>query len=192
VVEDPIQWVRAAQAGDREAFDRLIGLHGKALLRYLLNVTGSAANADDVAQEAWLQAYRSIGQLNDPANFQGWLLRIAYHRWLKWVRKRKPAADLSPEELAQTPAKTEEAAGPGELDDAVRKAVQQLPEDQRTVVTLRFGEGLSHAQIAEVTGDEVATVRWRLFMARQALQRRLKAWAPENSKKAEGSRQKAD
>ena len=190
MVDDPIQWVREAQAGDREAFDRLIGLHGRTLLRYLLNLTGSAANADDIAQEAWLQAYRGIAGLNDPANFLGWLLRIAYHRWLRWLRKRKPAAELAPEELAQTPAKPEaQAPGAGELEDAVRKAVQQLPEDQRTVVTLRFGEGLSHAQIAAITGDEVATVRWRLFMARQTLQRRLREWAPENSKKAEGGRQ---
>lgn len=180
-LDDPNDWVLAAQAGDRQAFDRLIGLHGPALLRYALNLTGSPTNADDVAQETWLQAYRGIGKLGEPATFYGWLLKIAYRQWLRSLRKRKPVEELNEEALA-APAAREEAVGSEELNEAVRKAMSRLPEDQRAVVALRFGEGLSHAQIAEISGDEVATVRWRLFMARQSMQRMLKEWAPETVK----------
>ena len=184
-LDDPNDWVRAAQAGDRQAFDRLIGLHGPGLLRYALNLTGSANNADDVAQEAWLQAYRGIGKLGDPATFYGWLLKIAYRQWLRSLRKRKPVEALN-EEAMEAPALKEESVGSEELNDAVREAMKRLPEDQRSVVALRFGEGLSHAQIAEINGDEVATVRWRLFMARQSLQRMLKVWAPETARGTRG------
>ena len=173
-MEDPTGWVKAAQAGDREAFERLVERFGRPLLRYLQTLTGSAANADDIAQETWLQAYRGIGGLTDPAHFYGWLLKIAYHRHVRWIRNRKPVSDVDPELMAQ-PTSSENTRLDG-LTDAVRNAVQKLPEDQRTVVALRFGEGLSHAEIAEITGDEVATVRWRLFMARQALQKILKDW----------------
>jgi RNA polymerase sigma-70 factor (ECF subfamily) len=174
LVEDPSGWVKAAQAGDREAFERLVERYGRPLLRYLQTLTGSAANADDIAQETWLQAYRGISAVNDPALFYSWLVKIAYHRHLRWARNRKPVVELDPELMTQ-PSSSENTRLDG-LTDAVRNAVVKLPEDQRTVVALRFGEGLSHAEIAEITGDEVATVRWRLFMARQALQKILKDW----------------
>jgi len=182
-VDDPIEWVRAAQAGDRDAFDRLIGAHGRPLLRYLLNLTGSAASADDLAQEAWIQAWRAVHNLDDPALFYGWLIKIAYRQWLRALRKRPPAIVTLQEESAQS-ARAPQNKGAqsheenAELNEAVRRAIQRLPEDQRAVVAMRFGEGLSHAQIAEITGDEVPTVRWRLFMGRQALQSMLKDWQP--------------
>ena len=173
MVDDPSTWVKAAQFGDREAFDRLVEVHGRPLLRYLQTLTGSAVNADDLAQDAWLQAYRNLASLQDPSLFRGWLLKIGYHRYLRWVRDRKPVSELKPEEFSASSGSPHAHEG---LTDAVREAVRKLPEDQRTVVALRFGEGLSHAEIAEITDSEVATVRWRLFTARQTLQTILKDW----------------
>lgn len=66
----------------------------------------------------------------------------------------------------------------GELTGAVRQVLANLPDDQRTVAMLRFGAGLSHTEIAEITGAAAATVRWRLFRARQVLRKALKAWLP--------------
>lgn len=173
-MDDPSKWVRAARSGDREAFDRLVEVHGRPLLRYLQTLSGSAVTADDLAQDAWLQAYRNLNSLQDPAHFRSWLLKIGYHRYLRWVRDRKPVVELKTEEFAGASSGTQ-SAHEG-LTDAVREAVKKLPEDQRTVVALRFGEGLSHAEIAEITNSEVATVRWRLFTARQTLQTILKDW----------------
>ena len=85
--------------------------------------------------------------------------------------------------LASVPAKPSSRGGTG-LEAAVLAALGTLPEDQKNVVLLRFGQGLSHAEIAHITETAEATVRWRLFRARRALQQLLKEWAPG----AKGSR----
>ena len=170
-------WVHAAKAGSREAFDALVELHGRAVLRYLAGMCGPAVEAEDLAQEALFQAFRRLGTFATGTGFRAWLLTIAYHTWVHAVRKKKLVASADQSVLASLAAA--QAESDGELEAAIRAAVATLPEEQRTVVLLRFGQGLSHAEIARITGAEEATVRWRLFRARQVLRKALRLWAPD-------------
>jgi RNA polymerase sigma-70 factor (ECF subfamily) len=170
-------WIQAAQNGDRQAFDALAELHGRGVVRYLDGLTRNAADAEDLTQEALLQAFRGIRSFQRGSDFRAWLLKIAYHEWVHLVRRKKKVTAVSPETLNSVPANSAPTGG-DELAAATRAAVQKLPDEQRAVVLLRFGEGLSHSEIARITGSEVATVRWRLFRARQTLQKALKPWAP--------------
>ena len=169
-------WVRAAKTGDRAAFDALVEAHGRAVLRYLEGMTGPAGDAEDLAQEALFQAFRRIGTFTTGTGFRAWLLTIAYHAWVHSVRKKKVATQ--DQAVLATIAAPDAPKTDAELREAVRGGLADLPEDQRAVVLLRFGEGLSHAEIATITGAEVATVRWRLFRARHVLRKALKAWLP--------------
>ncbi|MCY3023768.1 MAG: RNA polymerase sigma factor [Planctomycetota bacterium] len=173
-------WVRAAKNGDCRAFEGLVELHGRSVLRFLEGLSGPAGEAEDLSQETLFQAFRRIGTFLEGTDFRAWLLTIAYHVWVHAWRKKKPVVSLDHESVAgiAAPAHASDGAGGEELQAAIRAGLGRLPDDQRVVVLLRFGEGLSHAQIAALTDSEVATVRWRLFRARQTLRKILKAWAP--------------
>ncbi len=175
--ESEVKWVREAQNGSREAFDALIELHGRNVLRYVRSFARDQAEAEDFAQETLLQAYRRLETFEAGTNFRGWLLKIAYRTCLHSKRKKSAPTPIETVVLATIAAK-EQIQDDGELDAAVRKTVATLPEDQRTVVHLRFVEQLSHAEIAQITETEVVTVRWRLFQARKTMQKQLSSWAP--------------
>ncbi len=171
------EWIDAARKGNREAFDALIELHGRSVLRCAEGIVGGGAEAEDLVQEALLQAFRRLETFTTGTNFRAWLLKIAYRTCLHARRKKAVARATDPEQLTQVAARPE-IRSDGELDEAVRETIAALPQEQRTVVLLRFVEELSHAEIAQITESEIATVRWRLFQARQTLQKRLKSWAP--------------
>jgi RNA polymerase sigma-70 factor (ECF subfamily) len=176
---DEREWILSAKLGDRVAFDSLVELHGRAVLRYLRHMCSSEADAEDLTQEVLFQAYRRLSTFQDGTHFRSWLLTIAYHTWVH--SKRRRSASEQPSDTLDTLAATPDAdAAPdqGEAGEAIQASLGRLPEDQRTVVLLRFGEGLSHAEIAKITKADPATVRWRLFKARQTLRRVLASWAP--------------
>lgn len=175
--EREAELVRAARAGSREAFDELVEWHGRTVLRYLGGMSGPGVEAEDLAQEALLQAYRRITTFSPGTDFRAWLLTIAYHTWVHAVRRKRRPVARDHEELGRLPA-PEAPAQDGDLRENLRAALATLPDEQRMVVVLRFGEGLSHTEIARITGAEVATVRWRLFRARQVLRKTLRAWQP--------------
>ncbi|MEI6233370.1 MAG: sigma-70 family RNA polymerase sigma factor [Planctomycetota bacterium] len=173
-------WVREAQQGSRSAFDALVELHGPHVLRYIQSFSANRYEAEDLSQEALLQAYRRLETFEPGTNFRGWLLKIACRTCLHARRKKQPATPIDTDHMAAIAA-PDAVQEDGELDADVRRTVATLPEDQRTVVHLRFVEQLSHAEIARITESEVATVRWRLFQARQTLRKKLSAWAPEST-----------
>jgi len=179
---DESRWIRAAQKGDRQAFEALVELHGRQVLRYLRGLCGSHSDAEDLIQETFIQAYRSLGSFRAEARFRPWLLTIAYRCWVHEKRRRRPVAVEDPDALRDVSA-PEAAVAEGGLEEAVQQGLQTLPEDQRVVFLLRFGDGLSHAEIAAITGAAPATVRWRLFQGRQALQTRLKKWSPKKDER---------
>ena len=177
------QWIQSARQGEREAFDSLIELHGRSVLRYLRHMCNSEADAEDLAQDVLYQAFRRLSTFQDGTNFRSWLMTIAYHTWVH-SKRRKSASELPSETLdtlAAAPNRGQaqaEGAENTEAGEAIQASLSRLSEDQRTVVLLRFGEGLSHAEIAKITKADPATVRWRLFKARQTLRRVLASWAP--------------
>ena len=152
------QWIQSAKQGDREAFDALIELHGRSVLRYLQHMCASRADAEDLAQDALYQAYRRLSTFQEGTNFRSWLLTIAYHNWVH-SRRSKQSAEL-PSATLDRVAAPEATTGPtdgGEAVEAIQACLARLPEDQRTVALLRFGEGLSHVEIAKITKADPAS-----------------------------------
>ncbi len=169
--------VRACQRGDREAFDRLVGRYQRDVYRLCYRYVGGHEDANDLAQEVFLRAWRSIGRFRGDSAFSTWLYRIAVNACLNHrAMKRLPTREL-PETLPD-PARGALARAEDE-DDArrLRGAIAQLPERQRATLILKVYHDLSHEEVARALGSSVGTVKSNLFHALANLRRRLGAEA---------------
>ena len=162
----------AAQAKDQAAFGELVKRRqgwARALLRRMCQ---SHAEADDLAQEAFIKAWDRLRDLETPAAFPGWFRRIAVTTFLMAKRRQKAVfeeiTDASP--LASEDSTPEAAAG-AKLD--LEKALARLSDAERLCVTLNHGEGLSHAEIVEITGLPLGTVKSHVLRGTDKLRRLL-------------------
>jgi RNA polymerase sigma-70 factor (ECF subfamily) len=159
------------QAGDRAAFEELIELHQPRLRYFLASMVGDENAADDLLQEVWFDVYRGVARLADPAAFPAWLYRIARHRALRELRKkRQPVSSLEGIDLADEGADDDFSA---EDAERVHAALGRLAPEHREVLLLRFFEGMAYEDIARVTGCQLGTVRSRIHYAKRALRRVL-------------------
>lgn len=170
--------------GDGKAFELLVARHARLAGAVAVSVLGDWHGAHDVVQEAFVKVLSGLPGLDDPASFKGWLRHVVRTTALDHLRRRKvagrggdplpeqdedgqggplPAPGLLPEDLLEQ----------AELRAQVRDEVGRLPESQREVVLLKYIDGRSYEEIAELTGLTVATIESRLFRARAALRRRL-------------------
>jgi RNA polymerase sigma-70 factor (ECF subfamily) len=157
------------QAGDRVAFEELVELCQPRLRYFLARMIGDDHAADDLLQEVWFDVYRGVARLADPAAFAAWLYRIARHRALGELRKRRqPLSSLDGIDLAE-----EEEPDDFTAEDAerVHAGLGRLAPEQREVLLLRFVEGMTYEEIARVTACQLGTVRSRLHYAKRALRR---------------------
>lgn len=166
--------VQAAVGGDPAAFGALIDRHERAALAVAYAATRDAALAADAVQEAFLKAWRKRQSLADTQRFAGWLLHIVRRCALDQLRSRKPVMSLVAEE-----------AGPGDSADAaqwlmqmetdrrVRAALEELEEETRLAVVMRYYDNSSAKDIAEVLGCSPAAVDMRLKRARDKLREKL-------------------
>jgi RNA polymerase sigma-70 factor (ECF subfamily) len=172
--------VHKALGGEACAFEALVDRHWERLYVLAVHAGLSNAEAEDVVQEAFIQAYRRLAGLRDPARFGAWLyttaVRIGHEK-----RAASVAAGPLPERAAERagcaagPAASAEAA---ETHALVRAAVASLPEHYRVAVILRFFNGMSCEQIAEHLGEPVGTVWTHLHRANELLRARLGSLAP--------------
>ncbi len=165
--------VLRAQLGSREAFTRLVQRYDAPLLFYLRRLLGGTADAEDVRQEVWLTVLRKLRGLEDAGAFRTWLFRIARHRGISWLRRRRlelplPEAGAGEEPATPPPGEEEPTFGPEEAA-AVYAALDTLSAAHREILTLRFLGGLSYEDIAAVLDCRVGTVRSRLHYAKRAL-----------------------
>ena len=177
--------VRRVQAGDQTAFNLLVLKYQHRVLKLVGRFVNDAAEAEDVAQEAFLKAYRALASFRGDSAFYTWLYRIAINtakNALVSQRRRPVDFDLDlqdPDQYARQ-AKLKEADTPegvlltDEIRAVVEEAMEQLPEDLRTAIVLRELEGLSYEEIAEAMDCPVGTVRSRIFRAREAIDKKLK------------------
>lgn len=163
--------VDAVLSGDRRAFDLLVDHEMPSVYRHCLRILGRPHDAEDVTQESFVAAYRSIGTYRGDGSLRGWLLRIATRRAFRRISQRRPTVDL---ESVGEPLLSDSSLDPpgvvlaGERHDELRAAVGRLPEPYREVVALRFFAELSLAEVAGVTGRPLGTVKTHL---RRGLQR---------------------
>ncbi len=155
--------VRAVLDGDREAFRNLVEREQAAVYRACLRILGRPHDAEDVAQESFLMAYRSLGSYRGEGALGGWLMRIATRQAFRRLGQRREMGEL-PVELPGGPASADPMllALAGERERAVRLAVAALREPYREVVALRFFGELSLEEIAHVTSRPVNTVKTHL------------------------------
>lgn len=180
--------IMAAASDDRRtAFETEALPHLDAVYRLALRLAGDEAQADDLVQETMLKAYRSWHQYKSGTNVRAWLLTILRHTFINEYRKAKragPTVDIGEIEGYYVFHEVQEVDPEGEffrqiVDDEVLRAIDSLPDEFRETLVLSDVEQLTYAEIAEVTGVPVGTVKSRLFRARQALQQRLYDYALE-------------
>lgn len=178
--EQELKLIRRVQAGDAEAFEKLMLAHEKAVFNLALRMTENREDAEDVSQEAFLKAYRSLSDFRGESKFSVWLYRIVSNVCLDFLRRkrRRPSASLTVEddEGEEVPWDVpDERYTPERLlerkltQEAVRKGLAALPENQRKILLLREIKGLSYEEIGEVLDLDPGTVKSRIFRARKRL-----------------------
>ncbi len=177
--------VRRVQAGDKKAFDVLVQKYQHKLVKLIMRYVQDPVESLDVAQEAFIKAYRALPNFRGDSSFYTWLYRIGINtakNHLVAQGRRPPDADIDVQDAEQydvdarlkdqdTP---ERLAQRDEIERVIFDAIERLPEDLRTAITLRELEGLSYEEIAQAMDCPVGTVRSRIFRARDAIDKRLR------------------
>jgi len=170
--------VKQSQHGDSAAFESLIREHQRMIYSLAYRMTGSFADAEDLAQETFIRAYRQIGSYRAASKFSTWLYRIAINVCLNWRRRERQRVEVHANwqdtEGGQAAAGESAAAG-SDLREHVQAALLRLPGKQRVAIMLTVYDGLNHAEAAKVRGCSEATVSWRGFVARRKLRKWLTA-----------------
>ena len=171
---------RSAAQGDEEAFARLVDLHEKRVYALALRMTGNQEDAADVAQEAFLSAWRGLPSFRGDAGFSTWLYRLTSNAAIDHLRKtRRQRAEASLSDGTQGPEVPDPAPTPQEqaesqgLREAVRWGLGELSQEHRQVLTLREYEELSYEEISDQLGVDLGTVKSRISRARTALRKIL-------------------
>lgn len=181
--------VERAKRGEHDAFGRLVDEYKDKIYSYVSRMLGDPSEAEDVTQEAFVRAYRSLPRFRGASSFHTWLYRIASNLAIDVVRKRKRTEIASvsldeplesddgeyEREVADEGGGPEAASGTRETQIAVRRAIMELPEKLRDVMVLYELQGESYEDIAEILGVPLGTVKSRLFNARSQLKERLKS-----------------
>lgn len=178
------QLVARVQQGDKRAFDLLVLKYQHKIIAIISRFVRDSAEVHDVAQEAFIKAYRALGNFRGDSAFYTWIYRIAVNTAKNHLvsRGRRPPAtdvDIDDAEFLSGADGLRDITSPehelmkDQLEQVVYKAIQSLPQDLRTALTLREMEGMSYEEIAEVMDCPVGTVRSRIFRAREAVDRHI-------------------
>ena len=180
------QLVLRAQRGEKHAFALLVGKYQRKLMRLISRIVRDPAEVEDVTQEAFIKAYRALPQFRGDSAFYTWLYRIGVNTAKNYLVSQGRRAPTSTEKDAE---EAETFADAGQLRDintpesalmsrqiaiTVNAAMDKLPEELRTAITLREIEGLSYDDIADVMNCPIGTVRSRIFRAREAIATELR------------------
>jgi RNA polymerase sigma-70 factor (ECF subfamily) len=170
--------VLQSQNGDPAAFAELIRKHQRMIHSLTYRMTGSLADAEDLAQETFLHAYRHIGSYRGTSKFSTWLYRIAINACLSWRRRETLRVEASAnwvETNGAPHALGEDTQAGNELTGRMHEALLKLPAKQRAAIMLTLHDGMNHAEAAEVLNCSETTISWRVFAARRKLKRWLAA-----------------
>jgi RNA polymerase sigma-70 factor (ECF subfamily) len=181
-----LELVRRVQRGERGAYDLLVLKYQHKVVKLVMRYLRDPADAEDVAQEAFIKAYRALPQFRGDSAFYTWLYRIAINTAKNALaaRDRNPVSyelDMQGNEdgsdvisRLRDPETPEGLALTEEIRETVNQAIESLPEDLRTAIVLRELEGLSYEEIAASMDCPVGTVRSRIFRAREAIDKKLR------------------
>jgi RNA polymerase sigma-70 factor (ECF subfamily) len=176
--------VLRVQRGDKSAFDYLVIKYQHRIIQLVNRYIKDPSEAQDVAQEAFIKAYRALADFRGEAAFFTWLYRIAINTAKNYLlsRSRRSAnyqVDIQDAEALENAPQLQGLETPErellnqEIIDAINASIEELPEDMRTAIVLREFEGMSYEEIAEAMDCPVGTVRSRIFRAREAIDNKL-------------------
>ncbi len=180
------QLVERAQQGDKHAFELLVAKYQRKLARLLSRLIRDPAEIEDVSQEAFIKAYRALPSFRGDSAFYTWLYRIGINtakNYLVSQGRRAPTTTNFDAEEAETFEDADQLRDINtpenelmskQIANTVNKAMEALPEELRTALTLREIEGMSYEDIAALMGCPIGTVRSRIFRAREAVAERLR------------------
>ncbi|MBK9956924.1 MAG: RNA polymerase sigma factor RpoE [Rhodocyclaceae bacterium] len=178
--------VERVQAGDKQAYGLLVAKYQRKLLRLISRLVRDSAEAEDVAQEAFIKAYRALPSFRGESAFYTWLYRIGVNtakNWLVANGRRAPTTTEFDNEDAETFGESdllrdvdtpERLLMTKQIGDTVNAAMAALPEELRTAITLREIDGLSYEDIAQAMDCPIGTVRSRIFRARESIAVKLR------------------
>ena len=176
--------VLRVQRGDKSAYDYLVIKYQHRIIQLVNRYIKDPSEAQDVAQEAFIKAYRALADFRGEAAFFTWLYRIAINTAKNYLlsRSRRSAnyqVDIQDAEALENAPQLQGLETPErellnqEIIDAINASIEELPEDMRTAIVLREFEGMSYEEIAEAMDCPVGTVRSRIFRAREAIDNKL-------------------
>lgn len=180
------QLVERVQQGDKMAFDMLVTKYERRLFRLVVRLVGNQGEAEDVVQETFIKAYRALPQFRGDSAFYTWLYRIGINTARNFLDTRGKQVPLSVDIRADDVAFHEEREHLRDIEtpesvlaskqvaQTVSMAMDELPDDLRTALSLREIEGLSYDEIASVMACPIGTVRSRIFRARESIATRLR------------------
>ncbi len=177
--------VERVQKGEKHAFDLLISKYQHRIISLVGRYVHDHAEAQDVAQEAFIKAYRALRNFRGDSAFYTWLYRIAINtakNWLVAQKRRPPSSDIDAVDAEQydMDSRLKDKATPEnellreEIKKTVYDTIAELPEDLRTAIVLREMEGMSYEEIALTMECPIGTVRSRIFRAREAIDDKLR------------------
>jgi RNA polymerase sigma-70 factor (ECF subfamily) len=174
--------VARAQRGETKAFDVLVERYKQRLYATVYHMTSNHEDANDLVQDAFIKAYKSLRSFKGQSSFYTWVYRIAVNRTINFLKRRKDRGHFSLNDIdasietdpdyveLMSHVTPRREAGLTELQEKLNEAVQKLSEEHRAVVIMHDVQGMTHADIAKVMHCSEGTVRSRLFYARQQLQ----------------------
>ncbi len=177
--------VERVQKGEKRAFDLLIQKYQHRIVSLVSRYVSDSHEAQDVAQEAFIKAYRAIGRFRGDSAFYTWLYRIAINTAKNWIvakNRRPPSGDIDAADAEQydMESRLKERNTPEnemlreEIERTVYDTIATLPDDLRTAIMLREMDGMSYEEIATTMECPIGTVRSRIFRAREAIDEKLK------------------
>lgn len=183
--KDDIELVRKAKQGDRVAYDKLVVLYKDVVFSIVFRMVRNKQEAEDLTQEAFIKAFKSLASFNEDYAFSTWLFKIATNNCIDFFRKRKLKTysmdetikykdDEIRQEYAAPDPNVEYELVANERTLIIRKAIEALPEKYRIVIELRHQKEHSYEQIAEDLELPLGTVKARIFRAREMLNKSLK------------------
>ncbi len=171
-MKDQEKIIARARRGDADAFEQLVVAYREQVFRLALRMCGSEADADEVAQEAFLSAWKALPNFRGESQFSTWLYQLTTHAAIDLMRREKrqiAAADITEVSAADPAPSPQQQAEQSEQREIVRDAILQLAPEQREVVVLRFMEELSYEEIGAVLKLPSGTVKSRLNRAKAQL-----------------------
>jgi RNA polymerase sigma-70 factor (ECF subfamily) len=189
------QLVERAQRGEKHAFELLVAKYQRKLVRLISRIVRDQAEVEDVAQEAFIKAYRALPQFRGDSAFYTWLYRIGVNTAKNFLVSQGRRAPTSTEKDAEEAETFDDADQLRDINTpesmlmsrqvaaTVNAAMDRLPDELRTAITLREVEGMSYDEIAEFMNCPIGTVRSRIFRAREAIAEELRPLLGTNKDK---------